>query len=102
MPIPPPGGGDTIGKHTETCYVKSRSHAVTATIHMVILFSGKKNPPSALTADGASPKDGMAMSPHAQIIFADMHVTHPAATAICSTIQCVARPCELALKLGLC
>ena len=52
---------------------------------MVILFSGKKKPPSALTADGASPKDGMMMSPCAQIIFADMYVTYPAATARVAT-----------------
>ena len=38
--------------------------------------------PPDLTADAVSPTDGMTMSPCAQIIFADMPVTHSPATAI--------------------
>ena len=49
---------------------------------------------------GSRPKDGTPMSPDAQIIFADIPVTHSPTLAVLRAAQCAVEGCEFAQKLG--
>ena len=52
--------------------------------------------------DGMTQKDGMPTSPGAQIIFADMSVTHSLAIAVFTTTQAAVATYELTQRLAIC
>ena len=65
-------------------------------------MAARPSPQLTLAMVGESQNDGTPTSQSAQIIFADMSVTHPLATAIETTTQCAIATCELTQKLVIC